>query len=162
MYMRYLASGFLSAFLLISGCGEEQLVKKPEPQTVREISVSGKLGRVHTWQVDAKTDYIEVSWSEDAESLRRKYILSANQGRRFYDIGELEGNFDDEYPGFTVDGKATLDAENPNACRELIRLSKTANRVRDSVLAENNITDEPVSSTPKFISIGSEKYQIGD
>ena len=159
--MRYLAP-ILSAALAIPGCCAEKPEEPKSMSVVREISVSGKEGSVHFWQVDGKTCHIEVSWSENTHDSNGKYTLSANGGRRFYDIGELEGNFENIYTGFADGGKFVLDAENPNACRELIRLSKTANRVRDTVMAENNIADEPVYSTEKFIIIGSEKYRIGD
>jgi len=146
--MRYLAP-IIAMALGFSGCGTQIADEPKRPEVVKEIDVYGKTGRVHFWQVDGRTGYIEISWSEEDEDGSRSYTLSANGGRRFYDTGEVEvleeGNKEPRH--------FVLDAENLSACGELIGLSKKANRIRDSILAKNNITDNPVDPTPSYLEM---------
>ncbi len=150
--MRYLGAFLLSGLVgLSSGCTKQEQIDKPQP-VVKEIDVSNELGRVHCWKVNDKTSYIEISWTEEENDIRTKYALSANAGRKFYDIGKIEIEKLSK-DGWVVLNSGCWDAESPSAFTELVDLSKKANEIRDSLFTENGIADQPESPPPYFIEV---------
>lgn len=158
-----------AATAAISGCGA-QGVQKATNQPIQKIEFSDSNGHVYLQRGNGRTIYATVDYAEKTKSNFRLVSANSADGNRFYDTAEVtEVNFapdmmtcshefklEDNDPETLLKKMALsavkpfpiprvrsyfLDADSPKQEKILTKISKKANKIRDSLLHDNGFSE---------------------